>query len=141
MDLKKFFSGFVFGFFGCLVVYMSFYMGSFNKHFRNDWQISELKTNFENKNLTILDLQLSQNEFMSDRNLTEFSKFINSVYFYDKNNYDCKFWALEWGLYAIKHNIEYEFLTTKTHIFIKFDYPDKYCIIDGKQVDCKYYKK
>ena len=139
MEWDKFFSWVMLGVLGGLILYTTFYLGSFTPQFKTSWELQQLKDTLITKNLTLLDFGVNNN-FMSDKNLSEFGEFVKENYIYSED-YDCKYWALEWGVYALKHNIEFKFITTKTHIFIMFEYPDKYCIIDGKQIDCYYYKR
>lgn len=89
-----------------------------------------LKQNLIDKNLSLYDYKLiGKNNYISDYNISTYYKYLVNDYKYDKN-YNCKYWAFNWGLYLKKHNYKYKYITLDTHIFVVAWNDNNYYVID-----------
>jgi len=97
-------------------------------------QKSFLASEVKKNNLKMLDEKDILGEWESNKNLTEYHKFVKDNYHYNTLQFNCKYWALNWAIYLDKHNIDYKFIFPKNHISVMAIYEDKYIILDGKNV-------
>lgn len=72
-----------------------------------------------------------------------FSKYYTENYFYEKNSYDCKYWAFVWAYYYYKNydsfeekNIQFQYVQTENHIFVLLSNLKGYCLIDSGAINC-----
>lgn len=85
--------------------------------------------------LNILFGDVILDEQVKEYNLEEFHQWLNSNYEYSDYK-DCKYWTYIWSNY-LKHNeINYYYVTTKTHIFNVFELEGVYCLADQKSLNC-----
>lgn len=113
---------FIIGFFGGYYYYFTY---------EQDIIFNQLKKNVEEKNLTLLDEQTITGKYYSDYDLETYHNYVVENYFYEKNNYNCKYWSLNLATYLQKHNIDYKFITTSNHILVVAYNNSSYTILDG----------
>lgn len=125
-----------------LLMLISFIVGvGFKEHYEKQIILNELKSNFVSKNLSILDepldinLDYNKKLYESDKDIYSYSQYIENNYFYDEN-YNCQYYSFIWSLYAIKHNLDYKFITTDNHIFVLIYNETGYCLADGNNLTC-----
>ena len=134
---KKLITYILVGVFISLVLYMTYFLGVFSNDFKKSYELDSLRDYAISKNLSFETNTLYGDA--SDLNIPEFHKFIESIYKYDVNSTDCKYWSLFWALYFEKNNFDYEFITTEKHIFNIVKFKDSYCIADLNILECFYY--
>lgn len=80
---------------------------------------SYLAQNIKDKNLSLIDEHIvGTNIWASDLNISEYYKYLKKHFHYSKDEYDCKFYSLNWALYLDKHNYKYTFVSLDKHIFV-----------------------
>lgn len=97
-----------------------------------------LVKHLQDNNLSILDEQNINGEWVSSKDIYNYNKYIRDNFNYSKNMYDCKYYTLMYVLYAKKHDIDYEYILTTNHISVILDFGDKYCLADQQNLECIY---
>ena len=141
MKIKTLFIWVFLGIIISLVLYSTYFKGSFDSEFKKSWELDILKNHFLENDLLLLDTNIGYDKFTSDWDLDEWHNYIKINYRYEEKTYDCKYWALVWALYFEKHNVEYNFITTSNHIFVIAEFKNKYCTADGDILNCYYFNK
>jgi hypothetical protein len=140
MNKKNLFTYVLIGIVISMSLYVSYFKGAYDNDFKNSWQLKIYSKHVIDNNLSLLDANLYGTGWYSDRDLYEYHEIVKINYKYDKELYNCKYWALNWALYFEKHNIEYEFIEPKNHVLVMAKYIDKYCFADGDILNCYNYK-
>lgn len=83
---------------------------------------------------------LNSNLTHVDYTLDEMHAMIKQNYVYDKNSYDCKYWAYVWSIWwaenQYRHNFKIDYITTDNHVMVMFSNDSKICIANGQILDC-----
>lgn len=131
MDKKKLLLSVVFGSLLSLILFLVFIQLILTDNVKTQLTKSYLAKLVKDKNLTLIDDKITgMNKYYSDLNLTGYYNYLNSVYHYSKDKYDCKFYSLNWALYLELHHRKYKFVNLDKHIFV-VTYTNKgYIILD-----------
>jgi hypothetical protein len=136
MDSKNIEKVILFVFLTLLVMFGLVIGTLFGEDTRNNFLLHSLKKNMIEKNLIPLDEHTNNfgynknSEMYSDLSLEEYHKYLVRNYEYTLNQKDCKYWSMNWALYLMKHNIDFKFIQTDTHIFVMAYTNNSYIILD-----------
>jgi hypothetical protein len=73
---------------------------------------------------------------ISNEDIFTFHNHLSKNFIYERGSYDCKYWSLVWSLYAIKHNLKFQYILLEEHIFVIIEFDNMYCIADNDILNC-----